>query len=232
MTLRLFSAITFLALSALPAFSQEPTIDTEILTLALDQPVEGLFFASEGSAKPFQANLTGLSEPLPYKGPARFALRANKEEFFAKPPLPAPLASISLPQGSDRILLLCIKSGSQPLKLVAYDISKGRSGAGDYRFFNFSQSTVSAIFGDKKFAIKPGADTLITDPKWKEEVLEIDMELAIVKEGAAKSVYSSVWGHRPGRRSFVFFFTGTQSYKPIKICRFFDVPSASKPEPP
>lgn len=232
MTLRLVSTLAVLSLGIFSSHAQEPTVDTEILTLALDQPVEGLFFASEGSPRPFQANLTGLSEPLPYKGPARFALRTNKDEFFAKPPVPAPLASVTLPQGSDRILLLCVKTGNDPLKLVAYDISKGRSNAGDYRFFNFSQSTISTIFGEKKFAIKPGTDTLVSDPKWKEEVLEIDMELAIVKDGAAKPVYTSVWGHRPGRRSFVFFFTGTQSYKPIKICRFFDVPSASKPEPP
>ncbi len=223
-------AITWLTFST--AHSQEPTIETEILALALDQPVADLFFSSSGAPQPFQANLTGLSEPLPYKGPVRFDLRSNKEEFLAKPPLPAPTASVSLPQGADRILLLCVKSQDKPLRLVAYDISKGRSGVGDYRFFNFSQSTISAIFGEKKFAIQPGADTLLSDPAWKEDVLEIDMELAIIKDGKAKPAYTSVWGHRPGRRSFVFFFTGSQTYKPIRICRFFDVPSSAASPPP
>lgn len=232
MTLRLFPILAFAWAAHGTALAQESTVDTEILTLAIDQPVSDLFFANGGVPQPFHANLTGLGEPLPYKGPAAFALRAAKEEFLLKPPLPAPAASVMLPQGSDRILLLCVKSEGKPLRLVAYDISKGRSSVGDYRFFNFSQTAISVIFGEKKFAIQPGADTLISDPKWKEEVLEIDMELAIVKDGAAKPVYTSVWGHRPGRRSFVFFFSGSQSYKPIRICRFFDVPSSAKPASP
>jgi hypothetical protein len=47
-----------------------------------------------------------------------------------------------------------------------------------------------------------------------------------MKDGRAKPVYSSQWGNRPGRRNYVFLFDGPQEYKPIRICRFFDVPPA------
>ncbi len=47
---------------------------------------------------------------------------------------------------------------------------------------------------------------------------------AIVKENKTKQVYSSQWGNRPGRRNYVFLFDGSQESKPIKICRFFDIP--------
>lgn len=222
----------FLGLLTITSLSQEAMVDTEILSLALEEQVTDLYFHNGKEIALFQANSTGLGEPLVYKGPQRFTLRASEAEFTAKPPLPAPVASVLLPMNSNRILLLCIKPKDGPLKLVPYDIAKGKSSAGDYRFFNFSHSTISAIFGEKKFAINPGTDTLLSDQAWKNTVMEIDMELGLVKDGKVKSVYTSVWGHRPGRRNFVFMFDGPQTYKPIRICRFFDVPSTAKPPAP
>lgn len=55
---------------------------------------------------------------------------------------------------------------------------------------------------------------------------EIDLVMAIVKDGKTKPVYSSQWGNRPGRRNYIFMFDGPQAYQPIRICRFFDVPPA------
>ena len=215
-------------LLALPGFSQEATVNTEIVTIALDDSVTGLFFDNGKDIAIFQANPTGLGEPLKYKGPQRFMVRTSEAEFSLKPPLPAPYAWVDLPLNSNRILLACLKSGDAPMKIIAYDIGKARIGAGDYRFFNFSHSVISVIFGDKRFAVKPGADTLVSDPSWKKEVGEIDLAMAITKDGKAKPVYSSQWGNRPGRRNYIFMFDGPQEYKPVKICRFFDVPP---PEP-
>jgi hypothetical protein len=198
-------------LLALPGFSQEATVNTEIVTIALDDSVTGLFFDNGKDIAIFQANPTGLGEPLKYKGPQRFMVRTSEAEFSLKPPLPAPYAWVDLPLNSNRILLACLKSGDAPMKIIAYDIGKARIGAGDYRFFNFSHSVISVIFGDKRFAVKPGADTLVSDPSWKKEVGEIDLAMAITKDGKAKPVYSSQWGNRP-----------------VRICRFFDVPP---PEP-
>jgi hypothetical protein len=61
--------------------------------------------------------------------------------------------------------------------------------------------------------------------------MEIDMAMAIVKDNKVKPAYSSQWGNRPGRRNYVFMFDGPQEYKPIKICRFFDVPSSAPAAP-
>jgi hypothetical protein len=223
-----------LGLLALPAFSQEVMVNTQIVTIALDDPFSDLFFHNGKDISLFQANVTGLGEPLNYKGPQRFMLRTSEAEFSLKPPLPPPYAAVNLPLNSDRVLLACLKSGDSVPKIIAYDIARARIGAGDYRFFNFSHSAISVIFGEKKFAVKPGTDTLVSDQSWKNEVMEIDMEMAIVKGNTAKPVYSSQWGHRPGRRNYIFMFDGPQEYKPIKICRFFDVPSneAQKPTTP
>lgn len=220
-----------LGLLALPGLSGEVTVNTEIVTIALDSSVSGLFFHNGKDISVFQANTTGIGEPLTYKGPRRFIIRASEAEFSMKPPLPAPVAAVDLPLDSDRVLLACLKTGNAPLKIIAYDIGKARIGAGDYRFFNFSHSVISVIFGGKKFAVKPGEETLASHASWKEEVMEIDMAMAIVKDNKVKPAYSSQWGNRPGRRNYVFMFDGPQEYKPIKICRFFDVPSSAPAAP-
>lgn len=227
-----FHIFTILGIFTTLSFAQEVVVNTEILSIALDEPVAALFFHNGKEIASFQANTTGLGEPLAYKGPRRLVFRSSEAEFTAEPPLPQPVASVDLPLDSDRILLVCVKSKDTPLRLIAYDIARGRSSAGDYRFFNFSRSVITANFGNKKFALTPGKDTILSDSSWKSEVLEMDTVLATVKDGKAKAVYSSVWGHRPGRRNFVFLFDGEQSYKPIRICRFFDVPSKAQTATP
>jgi hypothetical protein len=124
------------------------------------------------------------------------------------------------------VLLACLKRADEPVKIIAFDIGNARIGAGEYRFFNFSRSGIAVNFGGKKFAVKPGEEKLVSDAKWKREVTEIDLVMAIVKDGKTKPVYSSQWGNRPGRRNYIFMFDGPQAYKPIRICRFFDVPPA------
>jgi hypothetical protein len=213
-----------LGLLALPAFSQEKLVNTEIVTIALDGSVSGLFFHNGKDITSFQANPTGLGEPLKYKGSRKFMLRTSAAEFSMQPPLPAPHASVYLPMNSERVLIACLKSGDAPVKMMAYDIGNARIGAGDYRFFNFSRSLIPVMFGGKKFSVKPGQNTLVSDTAWKNDVMEIDVVMAIMKDNKAKPVYSSQWGNRPGRRNYIFMFDGPQEYKPIRICRYFDVP--------
>lgn len=210
---------------------QPPTVNTELLTIALDEGVDGLFYFDGTEVLPFQANLTGLSQPLRYKGPQRFVLRENPEEFTAKPPLPAPAASVLLPLNCKRVLITCVKSADKPLRMAAYDISTTNR-AGDYRFFNFSNQTLSLILGEKRFAVAPGKDASVSNSAWRDSVLDIPVQVAAVQGNKPKLVYSSVWGHRPGRRNFIFMFDGRHPSKPINFCRFFDIPSASNPASP
>lgn len=218
-----------LGLLTISSLAQEPPVQTEILTIALDEAVDGLFFADSKAVVPFQANITGLSQPVTYIGPRRFVLRASAAEFAAKPPLPAPAAFVDLPPNANRVLLCCLKSENTALKIVAYDISSTGSRAGDYRVFNFSKQALSVNLGDQSFALSSAGDKNISDPSWQNDVLDLPMQVATVVNGKARLVYSSVWGHRPGRRNFVFMFDGSHPSKPISICRFFDIPTTIKP---
>ena len=204
-------------------------VKTELVTIALMDTVDGLFYFDGETAQPFTANVTGIGQPFDYQGPRRFVLRENPADFTKAPPVPPPAASVLLPLRCSRVLLACIRSKDQPLRLVAYDIStKDRAGA--YRFFNFSDRTLSMMVGDQKFAIAPGKNASASNSKWREAVLDLPVQVAAVQDNKAKLVYSSVWGHRPGRRNFVFMFNGKHPTKPIEFCRFFDIPPAAKAE--
>lgn len=204
----------------------EPLISTEFLTIALDEPVADLYYKSADKISPFAADLTGLSQPNPYKGPKQFILRKSEAEFALKPPLPSPAASVTLPTTADRVLLACVKSQDKPLRIAAYDISSKGSKAGDYRFFNFCTKTLSVIIGSERFTIDPGKDRVVSSQAWRESVLDLPMQVAKVEANKAKLVYSTVWGHRPGRRNFIFMFDGRHPSKPVSISRFFDIPPA------
>jgi hypothetical protein len=224
--------LLFLGLLTLTAPAQQPEVivTTEFLTIALDEPVEGLFFNNGKEIGVFQANLTGLGQPLAYKGPRRMVLRTSEAEFAAKPPLPAPAAVVELPLNANRVLLACLKSADQPLRIIAYDISTAGSRAGDYRFFNFSSKTLSIILGEERFALESRKDKIVSRQSWRDEILDLTMQVATVENNKPRLVYSSIWGHRPGRRNFIFMFDGRHPSKPIGINRFFDIPpSAANP---
>jgi hypothetical protein len=215
-----------LATNAL-AQNAPPAVKTEFLTIALDEPVSGLFYRNDQSVQPLDANLTGLGQPLPYAGPQRFDVRNAAAEFTAKQP-PPPAASVMLPPKADRVLIAFVKSTGKPLRLVAYDISGAGGKAGDYRFFNFSSKPLSIILDSQRFAVEPGKDRNVSSQSWREGVRDLPMQVAAVENNQPKLVYSSVWGHRPGRRNFIFMFDGRHPSKPIGISRFFDFPP--KPE--
>jgi len=232
MNRQIFSLFVLFALTTFTARAQqqEPVVKTELLTIALEEPIEELFFTNAGGEIiSISANLTGLGQPIPYKGPQRLVFRATKEEFGREPPLPAPVAVVNLPLKADRVLLTCLKSGAAPLRIVPYDISAADLRAGDYRVFNFSSHQVSISFGGGRFLLAAGNDKSVSKPSWRDDVLDLPMQVAIVQDNQPRLVYSSVWGHRPGRRSFVFMFNGRHPSTPVGINRFFDFPTASQP---
>jgi hypothetical protein len=209
---------------------QVPVVNTEILAVALDQPVDGLFIDTGKGIQPFTANLTGLGLPVLYQGPRRLVLHKTIEAFHPPEgqPTPQPAGIVELPASGNRMILVCLLSPEGTLKMVAYDISSGRMKSGDYRFFNYSKLPVSFIVGEKKFGLTPGTDTVVTGSNWSEEVLDLEVQFGIspAPGQAVKRCYASVWGHRPGRRNYVFVFDGSHPSKPITARRFNDIPPA------
>jgi hypothetical protein len=220
MKIQLFLA---LAILATPALGQPPPIKTRILTISLDQPLENVFFLNAGKVEPFTSDRTGLGSPFDYTGTRELILRANADEFAAKPPVPPPLASVLLPAQA-KLVLLVAGHTDEKIKLTAYDVSSGAFRAGDYRVFNFSDKTVSLIFGRVKFALKPNEDKIVSDVALQDKALDVVVQIAQVENGEPKRVYNSAWGHQPVKRNFVFLFNGSHPTRPIAIRRFSDRP--------
>jgi hypothetical protein len=212
------------------AHGQTPIVRTEIASIALADSVQDLHFWNGKQVALFQANPTGLGEALTYEGPELFELRKHPSEFTQKPPRPAPVASVRLPLKASRVLIACLQSKDQALKLVAYDISKTTIDEGDYRFFNFSHSVLAIQIGSEKFSIAPGKSHLASHSTWRDAVTQLDVAMAVRRGKNFSPVYSSQWGHRPGRRNFILLFDGHHEYQPIKISRVFDI--APKDPPP
>jgi hypothetical protein len=219
-----FRLILALAVFASPALGQSPPLKARILTIALDQPLENAFFLNAGKVEPFTSDRSGLGTPFEYTGPRELILRANAADFAAKPPVPAPLASVLLPTQAQLILLVSGRDSEGKLKLTAYDVSAGAFRAGDYRVFNFSEKVVSLILGRSKFALKPGEDFIVSDVALQDQALDVVVQIAQVENGAPKKVYASAWGHQPVKRNFVFLFNGSHPTRPIAIRRFSDHP--------
>lgn len=218
-----------LALGALSAVAKEPEVRTELVTLALEQPVEGLYARSAGGNLRLDANLTGLSQPVAYRGPQRIVFHRTAAALTAPPPGPTPACVVLLPAHAERVLLACFQGADPNLRIVAYDLSAKTLHDGDYHFFNFSHSALSIILGTQKFTLNPTADAVLSDALWRKEVLDVEMRAATVVAGKTTQIYASVWGHRPGARNLVFLFDGQHRDKPIAIRRFKDIAPVRAP---
>lgn len=228
MNLRILGFL-FVMLSSAVAQPPAPIIKTRLLPVSIGGNVEKLFFKTGDKVLPFEAYQLGFGPPLDYAGPRRFILHSSETAFAAEPPGPAPVAYTDLPLNTEKILLLCIPNQEGKLRLVTYDISGKQSQAGDYRIFNLSQGPVSVVLGDKTFVVDPAQDKTVSDPGWRAGVRDINFQLATVAKGVATKVYSSMWGHQPGRRNFIFLVSGRTATMPIEILRFYDVPAADLP---
>jgi len=224
-TIGIFLTATSLALAQPPP----PTIKTKLLPVSIGGNVENLFYKSGEKVLPFEAYQLGFGAALDYSGPRRFVLHASEGAFAAEPPGPPPVAFIDLPTNTEKVLLLCVPGVEGNLRLVAYDISKREAQPGDYRVFNLSQNVISVILGEKKFVMNPAQDKSVSDQEWRLGVRDLNVQLATVSDGIATKVYSSMWGHQPGRRNFIFLVGGKTATMPIEILRFYDVPAADLP---
>jgi len=224
-------AAIFVALCSSALAQAPPPIKTKLVAVSIGGNVEKLFYKSSEKVLPFQAYQLGFGPSMDYVGPRRFILHASEAAFAAEPPGPPPVAFADLPANSDKVLLLCVPAAEGKLRLISYDISKGGAKAGDYRIFNLSKDVISVILGDKKLVVNPSQDTIVSSQEWRSGGMDLKIQLATVKDGAATRVYSSIWGHEAARRNYIFMVNGATATMPIEILTFYDVPAADIPPP-
>lgn len=214
-------ALTFLMSSfALHAHAQSSSVSTHILTFAPASLPEGFlpYYQKSGAAEPFVASVGTLGLPTPYSGPSEFALYGSKDELDAKSK--PPIATVTLPEKCDLVLLVCTRDAEEKTSLVAYNIDSEDLKPGNYRIFNFSKSTVSITLDKQTIEIAPDKDAYVRDPKWHDQPTAFPLQIATIANGKTKRAYSSFWEHFPTRRNLMFLFDGSGPSEPITFATF------------
>jgi hypothetical protein len=231
--IRTLATLLLLATASLAPGQSEP-VSTRILTYAPAGLPESFqsFYRTGQKVEPFLASAGTLGLPIEYQGPPVFALYGSKADLETpadgSKPKP-PLAVANLPAGSDCVLLVCTRTAGDKVGLKAYDIRSQELKTGDYRVFNFSRTPVSVILGENRFALQPGKDSFVRDPKWHREMLALPIQIAAIANGKPKLVFSTFWEHYPQRRSLLFLFDGKHASEPVVFANFSADLPARKP---
>ncbi|WFB36843.1 hypothetical protein P3T73_03580 [Kiritimatiellota bacterium B12222] len=198
-----------------------PEVETELLTLALFEPVTDLYFFDGEEVKPFRSVPRGFGIPTPYKGPAELILHRNPEAFLPEILPVRPAARITLPKGSERVLILTGQTQTPPLNLKAIPLDSSKVDTGEYFVFNLSSKPIALKIGNQQSKIASGATARLSDPQWKKETLDLPVYMGYYVDEELRT-YSSVWGHRPVRRNFLFIVEADALGGPLKIRRTYD----------
>lgn len=214
--------IAIFGVLSMSGFAQEvKKIKTTIVTYALGAPREGFkaFYQSKGEVHPFGANGGGLSNPIRYEGPVVFSVRDSEEAFSAPPAgqqAPPPLASVTLPERSDNVLVIAAPTSEGKFRLVAFDVGTSTLKAGEYKIFNFSNSVLSLIMGKQTMVISPRENKMMRDDSWTApEAKALVFKVAKVENGKPNLIKETFWEHWPARRNVIFFFDGSHKGEPI-----------------
>lgn len=210
---------------ALHAQSPSARLFTHILTFSpsiLPETFQPHYLTTVGIEQ-FATSVGTLGLPAPYAGPQEFALYGSKEDAEAaaggKNSI-VPIATVSLPEKCDLVLIICNRSADEKVSLAAYNLDSKDLKSGNYRIFNFSKSTVAINLGDQNLELAPGKDSMAMDPQWHAEVIALPMKISTINNGKTRPVYSSLREHSPQDRTLMFLFDGTHPSRPITFTTF------------
>lgn len=199
----------------------ESMVKTEIVTLALHDAVDGLFMWNGEKVVPFRSVPGGISPPVAYTGPATLVLHKTPGGFLNPDPPVAPVTTVPLPEGADRVLILVNKTGQGPLRLRALAVPFDSFRNGDYRVLNFSNREVRIRLGNENLTIPSGRSETLVNESWRTTTQDLNVMVG-AQAGSEMKVYTSVWGHRNSRRTFLFIFDGETPEDPVMIRRVHD----------
>lgn len=202
---------------------------TKLMSLAFSGAHPNFFYRSSGKIVEMDISRYEMGAPVEYRGPRNLFLYKDKtllENLAKGDPLPKPDLFIVLPTKAETVLLGFSKGeGEEAPKVEAFGLSKSRLKGGDYIIMNYSSKNVFAILNGKKVGIKKGGKGEIRNlGNLREKVQDMDIKFGLRSGNSIKTVYSSLWGHRPERRTFVLIFDRGNKYNPLEVRMFYDLP--------
>lgn len=218
-----------LSLSAQNAPTPEPVVRLDLMPISLSGKLE-LFYQVNGKVNKLEAFETGIGTPIFYKGPK--TLRLYNSEADARPRAEGeapvlPVATVSLPAGVRRTLLLPVKKPDSQIEVRALGVDDKSLTAGDYRIFNLSQVELIGLVGKAKLRLKPGQSQDISDSALRSQDEDLGVQIAYFKGDKQKLIYSGMWGHSAQARSYIFMIGSGNPNSPISVRKFHDLPSVS-----
>jgi hypothetical protein len=121
-----------------------------------------------------------------------------------------PLAAIALPDAGKSFIVLLVPvptGGFKPLVLRADDPGFK---PGDTYFYNHSDKTVLGFVGTAKFTLEPGKGQSL-HPEGARPEKFYDVGFGVREKDGDKPLSSTRWPVEPNIRSYVFFFTNSQT---------------------
>ena len=230
------------AATTLASASGQNTVKTELLTLSTGGVVSGYYFKNNGVVAEICASPDEINGPVSYSGPRTIAIYPTEKEASAKTPPKAPL-SVTLPPDTNRTLIVFTlteipdkpEATEEPgkehpkaapvISVKAYGISNKTFGAGDYRVFNTSSQEVRVGLDDTEITLAADEQKDIKGNAFGKEGVSIKVHLSAKIDNEFKRVYSSMWGHRPERRVFLFLLPSDNPRRSVDLKSFYDLPS-------
>lgn len=224
-----FISLMTLCLSLASGQERDAYVRTELLALSIANPVEELYYRSGNNVEVFRSGGVGLGQPMPYSGSAVLRLYRKRSEVPSAEaeanPLfrgPEPAATVRLPPDQNRILLLCHQTKDSTLRLMAVPASFEDLHTGDYKVFNFSGQPIAMRLGEQTLRLAPKESRSLANQKWRQQTMNLEVMIGIKTESGPRSVFSTVWGHDPACRYFVFLLDGFHASTPIRTIKVND----------
>jgi len=216
---------------------EEPEIQTELLALALGEPMGELYFQSEGKVRTLNFGMVGLGRPVSYRGPAHLGLCLSRETAAIELPPesqePPPADHrITLHPPADRMLILGHKQEGRGTSFRVVPLPTQTFRPGQFLLFNLSGHTLRIRLGADLQTLDPGRRSFLQPAPAAGDDPDLDVMIATEIDGELKLVYSSVIAHDPTKRTLIFFFNGRHPSMPLQLRFLHDrVPPPAEPAP-
>ena len=201
----------------------------DLMPVSLSGKTE-LFYATGSKVNKLEAYETGIGSPIFYKGSKTLRFYASEADARPRGPgeaQPTPLATVNLPGGVRRTLLLAVKKPDNQIEIRALGVDDKALSAGDYRIYNLSPVELIGLVGKKKLHIRPGQSQDITDSALRTQEEDLGVQIAYLKGNKQKLTYSGMWGHSAQARSYIFMIGTGNANSPISVRKFHDLPAVA-----
>jgi hypothetical protein len=225
-----FLTIVLSFLASLTAGAQQDpagSVRVDLMPVSLGESLAS-WYVNHGEVVKLEAFESAMGTPVFYRGPQTLELYAKPEDARPRKEGEAaapPLATVTLPSGNRRVLLLFAPGRENKPQLRAYGVDDATLKGGDYRVYNFAPVAVSGRMGERAMQLKPGQTTDISSPAWRDAGADLEVEVGFNRGGKQEVVYSTIWGHVPERRNYIFVLPTGDPTNPLELRKFHDVPA-------